>query len=414
MNIAILGYGVVGRAAAQVLLTEGARIEAELGLSLNLKWVLNRSSLEDSAVSHLAARSLEEILDDSSVDIVIETIGGITDAYDYTIASLRASKHVVSSNKEVVARYGPEILNLAAEQSVFYLYEAAVGGGMPLLRSLREDLAANRILSLTAILNGTSNYILEQMESQNEEFSLALEEAQTLGYAEADPSSDIGGMDSTRKLAILASRITRCYIAADQIHSSGIEAVRLEHIQFAQAHSGRIKLIARMERKGEDQIALTHAAFFVPNSHPLYHINGVQNAAVLKTSAAGEIIYAGPGAGGLATASSVVSDLIQIGRWYGAGQGRALSIPERWQRDEEAIYLADQDIGVRAYCFPLTKLAAEQLSELAKQEDSIVERLNTEIAVCKLGDQKTITEADLDAFLLAEGLKDAVFILRLL
>lgn len=418
MNVAILGYGVVGRAVAQVLLDERLRIEAELGLNINLKWVLNRSSLEGTAVSHLAAHSLEEILEDSSLDIVIETIGGISDAYDYTIASIQAGKHLVSSNKELVARYGPEILDLAAEQSVLYLYEAAVGGGMPLLRSMREDLAANRILSLTAILNGTSNYILEQMESKNEEFSFALAEAQALGYAEADPSSDINGMDSTRKLAILASRITRRYISANQIRSSGIEQLRLEHIHFAKRHFGRIKLIARLERKGEDRLALTHACYFVPQTHLLYHINGVQNAALLETSAAGELIYAGPGAGGLATSSSVVSDLIQIGRQLAVNSaGIGLYLAERWHvkaEDEDEIYLAPQDIELSAYCFPLSKSANDRLLELAEQEGSIVLSLPSEDSVYKLAECQSFTEADLDTFLDREGLKDAVFILRIL
>lgn len=409
MIIAILGYGVVGSGVARLIAEEAGRIEAELGLPIELKYILNRSSLQNTPVAALQVDSIETIVTDPAVDVVVEAIGGIEDAYTYTVAALEAGKHVVTSNKEIVARYGPFLLDLAAKHEVTYLYEAAVGGGMPLLRSIREDLAANRILALTAILNGTSNFILDQMASKDEEFDVAVAEAKSLGYAESDPTHDINGMDSTRKLAILASRIYRNYIAADRIAMSGIEGIRLEHIHFAKRIGGLIKPLVNLCFTADKRVALVSGAYWVPASHPLYGVNGVYNAAYLNCSAAGDVMYVGKGAGSLPTASSVLGDLYRIGR-----QSSHPEMAEYWSTDPSDFYLDRDEIEVQAYAFPLTDQAQQYLESTVLTDRWAVERLDGEEAVYTFGLTRVMSEADLSSFLAETAVGKDVFILRIL
>lgn len=311
MDIAILGYGVVGSGVAEVIRKNGRSIADRAGEQIRVRKILDIRDFPDSPDRELMTRDPGEIFGDPGIKIVVETIGGTGAAREFTIRALSAGKHVVTSNKELVAVHGPELLKLAADNGVSYLFEASVGGGIPIIRPLSQCLAANVINGITGILNGTTNYILTKMRRENCSFEEALKNAQQNGYAEADPTADVEGHDTCRKIAILSSIAFNEYVDCSRIHTEGISRITLADMLYAEAMDSVIKLIAVSRREG-DRIFARVSPAVVSREHPLAGVEDVFNAIVVSGDAIGDAMFYGRGAGKLPTASAVVADVIDI------------------------------------------------------------------------------------------------------
>lgn len=311
MDIAILGYGVVGSGVAEVIEKNGRSIADRAGEQIRVKKILDIREFPDSPDREKITKNPEEIFGDPDIKIVVETIGGTGVAKEYTERAFRAGKHVVTSNKELVAVHGPELLKLASDSGVSYLFEASVGGGIPIIRPLSQCLAANVINEITGILNGTTNYILTKMSRENWSFDDALKNAQQNGYAEADPTADIEGHDTCRKIAILSSIAFNEYVDCNRIYTEGISKITLKDMLYADAMDSVIKLIAVSRREGDRVFARVSPAV-VSKEHPLANVEDVFNAIVVSGDAIGDAMFYGRGAGKLPTASAVVADVIDI------------------------------------------------------------------------------------------------------
>ncbi len=306
-KIAILGFGVVGSGAAQIIEENGKILERRLGEPIEIKYILDRRELSVPCGARLV-HDAQVIFDDPEISLVAEMLGGSHPAYEFTRSALLAGKHVVTSNKEVVANYGAELLSLANEMGVRYLFEASVGGGIPIIRPLQNDLVSNNVTEIRGILNGTTNYILTLMDESGAELSSALADAQAHGYAEADPTADVEGLDAARKICILSAiGFGRCP-SADLILRRGIMGVRAEHIAAARELGYKIKLIARAKMHG-GKLCASVAPTLVPLSDPLAHVSGVYNGILVGTDMLGPVFFSGQGAGKLPTASAVVADI---------------------------------------------------------------------------------------------------------
>ncbi|NLP14101.1 MAG: homoserine dehydrogenase [Clostridium sp.] len=316
INVAVLGYGVVGSGVVEIIKKNGISISEKAGQKICVKKILDIRDFPDSPDRELFTKNPEDILRDSSIGIVVETIGGTNVAYKLTRDALSKGKHVVTSNKELVATHGPELLKLAKENNANYLFEASVGGGIPIIRPLNRCLAANEIYSIAGILNGTTNYILSQMKREGKNFDEALKEAQARGYAEADPTADIEGHDACRKIAILSSIAYNEFVDCNGIYTEGIAKISLADMKYAESMNSTIKLIAASERVG-DKIAARVSPAIVKNSNPLHNVEDVFNAIIVKGDAIGEVMFYGRGAGKLPTASAVVADVIEVVKHWG-------------------------------------------------------------------------------------------------
>jgi Homoserine dehydrogenase len=312
MKCAILGYGTVGRGAAE-LLAEPEKISAAAGQSVELAYILVRHDYPGDPFADLMVQDFSVIEADPEVDVVAEVIGGVGAAYDYTRRALQAGKSVVTSNKELVAAHGAELRTLAESKRVSYLFEGSVCGGIPLVGPLSQDLAANRIDEIYGILNGTTNYILTTMETSGRSFTEALQKAQQLGYAEADPTDDVEGLDACRKIAILADLAFGHTIDPDKIPTQGITGITSGDLELAQELGYTIKLLGRAIRTPDGCCAFV-APHLVPQGHMLAAVSGVMNACTVLASNVGEVLFYGPGAGKRPTASSVVADIAQAVR----------------------------------------------------------------------------------------------------
>jgi len=319
VNIAVLGYGVVGSGVVEVVKKNEMSISKRAGERIAVKKILDIRDFPDSPDAELITKNADEIFNDDSISIIVETIGGIGVAYEYTKRAFQKGKHVVTSNKELVATYGPELLKLAKSCGVNYLFEASVGGGIPIIRPLSECLAANEISAITGILNGTTNYILTQMKKEGKDFNSALKGAQQNGYAEADPTADIEGHDTCRKIAILSSIAYNEFVDYKNIHTEGITGITQEDMQYAEAMGSVIKLIA-VSRKVNDKIFARVSPAIISKSHPLANVEDVFNAILVSGNAIGDVMFYGRGAGKLPTASAVVADVIDIVKHTGNGR----------------------------------------------------------------------------------------------
>ena len=309
IQIALLGFGVVGSGTAEVLTENRALIEKRFGEAFNIRYILDLREFPNHPLGGRVVHSIDPILADPEIRVVAEMMGGSHPAYEFTKAALEAGKSVVTSNKEVVAHYGAELLATAREHGVSYLFEASVGGGIPIIRPLRDDLAPNEILSVSGILNGTTNYILTKMKKEGTDFSLALKEAQSLGYAETDPTADIEGLDAARKIVILAALAFGVLISPSEISVQGITGITAEQTAAADALGCAVKLIGHTERVGGRVLALV-APHLVPASSPIHHVEGVFNGILVNADMLGKTFFYGAGAGKLPTASAVVSDIL--------------------------------------------------------------------------------------------------------
>ncbi|MDR0292903.1 MAG: homoserine dehydrogenase [Oscillospiraceae bacterium] len=308
-QVAILGYGIVGSGTAGVLRESAALIEARCGLTLGLKSILDIRQFPGDPFAGRFVSDFSAIETDSDVEIVVEAIGGTGAAYDFTKRALKAGKHVVTSNKELVAGHGAELLALARENRVNYLFEAAVGGGIPLIHPLTQCLTVNRICGISGILNGTSNYILTRMKENGFTFDEALLEAQKLGYAESDPTDDVMGSDTARKICILASLISGRQILPGRIRTEGIGGVTAEQLREAGGHGYAVKLLGRAQFCGPKPLVYV-APHLIPKGHPLHSVDGVFNGVMLNGDIVGDVFFYGRGAGSRPTASAILSDIL--------------------------------------------------------------------------------------------------------
>lgn len=309
IQIALLGFGVVGSGTAEVLMENRALIEKRLGEAFDIKYILDLREFPNHPLGDRVIHSIDPILADPEVKVVAEMMGGSHPAYEFTKAAIEAGKSVVTSNKEVVANFGAELLELARKHSVSYLFEASVGGGIPIIRPLRDDLAPNHILSISGILNGTTNFILTKMKNDKADFSDALKEAQARGYAEADPTADVEGKDAARKIVILAALAFGVLASPNAISVEGISGITAEQTAVADALGCAVKLIGHTERIGDRVLALV-SPHLVPAANPIHHVDGVFNGILVNADMLGKTFFYGAGAGKLPTASAVVSDIL--------------------------------------------------------------------------------------------------------
>ena len=314
VNVAILGFGVVGSGVAEVLATNGPHIDKKVDDLIRLKYILDVRDFPDSPFADKVIHDFSIIENDPEVNIVVETIGGAKVALDFTRRALAAGKSVVTSNKELVAEHGCELLKLAQEKDVSYLFEASVGGGIPIIRPLNQCLAANEIEEIAGILNGTTNYILTRMIRAGLSFDAALKEAQQNGYAEQDPTADIEGHDACRKICILSSLSFGRHVYPSQVPTEGITGVTLADVAYADACGKKIKLLGRAIRRPDGKVCAFVAPHLVDVENPLAGVEDVFNAIAVKGNAIGDVMFYGRGAGKLPTASAVVADVIDAAR----------------------------------------------------------------------------------------------------
>lgn len=310
IQIAILGLGTVGTGVARVVAENARQIERKLGEPLQVKTILVRR-FKDGPYRQLMTDDFSRIEQDEDIRVVVETIGGVEAAYEYTKRALEAGKHVVTANKQLVAEHGFELLALARKKNVNYLFEASVGGGIPILHPLRECLAANRIEEVYGILNGTTNYILTRMVRTGAFFSDALREAQAKGYAEADPTADIEGIDAGRKTCILADLAFGHQVDPKDVPMEGISKLSLRDVKIAQRAGYRVKLLGRAVRLPGGGRTAYVAPHLIPEDRPLANVEDVFNAIVVRGNATGEVMFCGKGAGEMPTASACVADVME-------------------------------------------------------------------------------------------------------
>ncbi len=309
INIAILGHGVVGSGVAEVLHRNHQHIAHKAGEEIHLKRILDLRTFPDLPYADRFTTVFDDILHDPDIRIVVETMGGLHPAYDFVKASLLAGKSVVTSNKELVAAKGDELLAIAKKNNLNFLFEASVGGGIPIIRPLDQCLAANEVYEIAGILNGTTNFMLTRMVQDGMSFDEALALAQSLGYAERDPSADVDGHDACRKICILASLAFGKHVYPEQVYTEGIRHISSVDVAYAAAHGCVIKLIGRVIR-AEEQLHCMVAPMLVPNSSLLSDVSDVFNAIMVRGDAIGDVVFYGRGAGKLPTASAVVADVI--------------------------------------------------------------------------------------------------------
>ncbi len=315
MYVAIMGYGVVGSGVATLLKKNHEHIvKKSMQSEMELKYILDRRTFPGDPYEHLLITDFSKIVEDDEVKIVVETMGGLHPAYEYVLASLKAGKNVVTSNKELVAAKGCELLKVADENNVNFLFEASVGGGIPIIRPISQCLAANDIDEIAGILNGTTNFILTKMITDGMTFDEALLLAQKNGYAERDPSADVDGFDACRKICILAALCFGKHVYPDAVYTEGIRKITLADVDYARAWGGVIKLIAKAKKMEDGRVSVMVSPAFIQNHSQLASVDDVFNAILVRGDAIGDVVFYGKGAGKMPTASAVVADVIDCAR----------------------------------------------------------------------------------------------------
>jgi len=330
-KIAIMGFGTVGGGVADVLRMNADVIRKRMGEEVSVKYILDVRDFSGSPYADKMVKDFSVIENDPEVEVVVEAIGGAKIALEFTRRALLAGKHVVTSNKELVATCGRELLGIAKEKNVNYLFEASVGGGIPVLRPLFQCLAGNEVEEICGILNGTTNYILTRMFQGGISFEAALKEAQEKGYAEADPTADVEGIDAGRKICILSDLAYGKEVSPKEICTEGISKIALEDVQVAEANGYRIKLLGRAFRMEDGRQVAYVAPHLVPVSSPIAGVDDVFNAVMIRGNAVGDTMFYGRGAGALPTASAVVGDVLD------ALQHRERRRPLGWDESAELV-----------------------------------------------------------------------------
>ena len=341
-KIAVLGYGVVGSGTVEILYNHKESIEKKIGESYEVKYILDLRDFPDSPYADKFTKSFDDIVNDSEIDIVVEVLGGVKFAYPYVKSSLEAGKSVVTSNKELVATYGAELLKIAREKNVNFFFEASVGGGIPIIRPLNQCLSANKIDEIAGILNGTTNFILTKMIKEGMGFDEALKIAQELGYAEKDPTADVEGHDTCRKICILSSLAFGKHVYPDNIHTEGITKITLEDVKYCESIGSVIKLIGyASERDGKVTVMTCPAV--IDGESQLAGVNDVFNAILVRGDATGDVVFYGKGAGKLPTASAVVSDVII------AAKENSTTRMMSWEDSEQNFIVPENEISNSFY-----------------------------------------------------------------
>ena len=335
INIAVLGYGTVGSGVVEVINTNQDSINRRAGDEIRIKYVLDLRDFPGDPVQEVLVHDYETIVNDPEVDIVVEVMGGLEPAHTFVKRALEAVKSVATSNKALVAKFGPELMDIARNKNINFLFEASCGGGIPIIRALNQSLTADQIDEVTGILNGTTNYMLTKMDMEGSRFESVLKEAQEKGYAEADPTADVEGYDACRKIAILSSLAYGKFLNYEKIHTEGITRITPEDMEYARAMGMSIKLLATSRKLSEDSYYAVVAPFLVGKNNPLYSVNDVYNGIFVHGNVLGDAMFYGSGAGKLPTASAVVADVVDEAKHLHE------NMPNEW--NDQPLPLADPD-----------------------------------------------------------------------
>lgn len=327
IKAAIMGFGTIGSGVAEVLEMNKKSIAARAGDEIEVKYVLDLRDFEGTPIQDKIVHDYKTIAEDEEVSIVVETMGGVEPAYTFVRAMLEAKKHVTTSNKALVAAKGAELIALAKEKNVNFMFEASVGGGIPIIRPLNSCLTADVIEEVTGIVNGTTNYMMTEMSEKGADFNEVLKDAQAKGYAEKDPTADVEGYDACRKIAILTSLVCGQQVDYEDIHTEGITKITAADMKYAKAMNRSIKLLASSKKLGDGYTALV-APVLVSPEHPLYAVNGVYNAILVHGNALGDTMFYGSGAGKLPTASAVAADIVEMAK------NLDKNIPVEWKKEK--------------------------------------------------------------------------------
>ena len=316
INVGVFGYGTVGSGVVEVLTENASLIERKVGDKVNVKWILDLRDFPGDKHEKKITHDVKDILNDPEVKVICETMGGTGAAFEFTKEALKKGISVCTSNKELVASHGPELLSLAKENNCSYKFEASVGGGIPIIRPLQDCITADEVEAVIGIVNGTTNYMLTKMTNEAAEFDAVLKEAQKNGFAEANPDADIKGFDACRKIAILSSLVYGKTVNYEDIHTEGITNISARDIKYAKALGLKVKLLAKYEKLETGAYALV-APHLVPTTNPLYHVNEVFNGILVRGNMLGDAMFYGRGAGKLPTASAVCSDVVELAKNVG-------------------------------------------------------------------------------------------------
>ena len=339
INIAVLGYGTVGSGVVEVIRTNHELINKRAGEEIKIKYVLDLREFPGDPVEEILVHDFEQIVNDPEVKIVVEVMGGTGAAYTFTKRALEAGKSVCTSNKALVAQYGPELMEIAKEKKINFLFEASCGGGIPIIRAINGSLTADEIDEVSGILNGTTNYMLDKMITEGADFNTVLKEAQEKGYAEADPTADVEGQDACRKIAILSSLAYGKFLNFENVYTEGITKITPEAMEYAREMGRSIKLLGTSKKLGDDSFYALVAPFLVGQDNPLYGVKGVFNSIFVHGNMLGDAMFYGSGAGKLPTASAVAADVVE------AAKHLHDTIPNNWSNEEMTLMEPDSVEG---------------------------------------------------------------------
>ena len=339
INIAVLGYGTVGSGVVEVIRTNHELINKRAGEEIKIKYVLDLREFPGDPVEEILVHDFEQIVNDPEVKIVVEVMGGTGAAYTFTKRALEAGKSVCTSNKALVAQYGPELMEIAKEKKINFLFEASCGGGIPIIRAINGSLTADEIDEVSGILNGTTNYMLDKMITEGADFNTVLKEAQEKGYAEADPTADVEGQDACRKIAILSSLAYGKFLNFENVYTEGITKITPEDMEYAREMGRSIKLLGTSKKLGDDSFYALVAPFLVGQENPLYGVKGVFNSIFVHGNMLGDAMFYGSGAGKLPTASAVAADVVD------AAKHLHDTIPNNWSNEEMTLMEPDSVEG---------------------------------------------------------------------
>lgn len=371
-KIAVLGYGTVGSGVVEVLDTNKESIKKRAGKEIEVKSVLDLRDFPGDPIQEKIVHNIDDIINDPEIEVVVEVMGGIEPAFTFVKRALEAGKSVCTSNKALVAEHGPELLEMAKQRSLNFMFEASVGGGIPIIRPLNQSLTADEITKITGILNGTTNYILTKMGREGSSYEDTLKEAQELGYAERNPEADVEGYDACRKIAILTSLAYGSTVKFEEIRTEGISRITAADFKYAEKLGFVVKLLATSCKKDDKVYAVT-APFMINSSHPLYNVNDVLNGIYIHGNVIGNVMFFGAGAGKLPTASAVVADIVDCVKHKGK------NVMTVWSAKKLELGDADDEIRrffVRVKGEPSDLAAVE--SAFGKVEPVTVEGINGE------------------------------------
>lgn len=373
MKVALLGYGTVGSGVVEVIQSNKESITKKAGMPIELKYVLDLREFPEDPINEIIVHDFNTILEDDEVEVVAEAMGGINPAYRFAKEALERGKSYVTSNKELVALHGGELLEIARKNNVNFLFEASVGGGIPIIRPLNQSITADEICEITGILNGTTNFILTKMKDEGRSFEEILKEAQELGYAERNPEADVEGYDACRKIAILASLAFGKYVKFEDIPTEGITKITKEDMFYAEKLNCVIKLLGTC-KKQDDNIFARVAPMLISKNHPLAMVNDVFNAIFVKGNMVGDVMFYGKGAGKLPTASAVVADIID------AAKHKGTNMMTIWNREKMDLKAKEE---VRVGYFVRIKADDEEVEEKVRAvfgEVEVIDGLDSEYA----------------------------------